>query len=187
MANSPLAASAPLPGPAVLGHLAGATIVRAAAFLSVHGYEPHLFVGGEETLLSLDLAARGWWLCYVDELVVHHHPSPNGRASDRLRVQVRNALWTTWLRLPVRVAVAQTWRVVRRALGSPTARRGVADAVVGASWIVRRRAVVPPFLAEWVALLDFGTVDVGAPRSPRSTGAGRRTGSTSAGDEVPVG
>lgn len=31
---------------------------------------------GEETLLAYDLAAAGWQLCYVADVVAHHHPSP---------------------------------------------------------------------------------------------------------------
>jgi glycosyltransferase involved in cell wall biosynthesis len=60
MASSPLPSHAGFPGMAILGFLAGASVIRRAAFLEVGGFEPRFFIGGEETLVAWDLAAAGW-------------------------------------------------------------------------------------------------------------------------------
>ncbi|HZU75415.1 MAG TPA: glycosyltransferase, partial [Dehalococcoidia bacterium] len=75
MANSPLPAPRWLPGAALLGFHAGASVVRREAFLAAGGFEPRFFIGGEEELLALDLAAAGLYIAYVDALAVHHYPS----------------------------------------------------------------------------------------------------------------
>ncbi|SES11220.1 Glycosyltransferase, GT2 family [Lentzea xinjiangensis] len=93
-------------GPAVLGFMACSAIVRRQAFLDVGGFSPVLFFRGEETLLSWDLAAAGWALCYVEDVVAHHHPAPVGRASGEDVVERRNAVLTTWMRRPVSSALA---------------------------------------------------------------------------------
>ncbi|WP_131763980.1 glycosyltransferase family 2 protein, partial [Actinomadura fibrosa] len=108
MACAPLGRPADLPGPAVLGFLACSAIVRRDAFLAAGGFSDVLHFAGEEELLALDLAAAGWGLAYVPELVVHHHPSRSGRdPSARRRREARNRLLTAWLRRPL-PAVART-------------------------------------------------------------------------------
>ncbi|MCR3749487.1 glycosyltransferase family 2 protein [Lentzea californiensis] len=92
-------------GPAVLGFLACSAIVRRQAFLDVGGFSPVLFFRGEETLLSWDLAAAGWALCYVDDVVAHHHPAA-GRAAGEDVVERRNVLLAAWMRRPVAGALA---------------------------------------------------------------------------------
>jgi GT2 family glycosyltransferase len=77
MADSPLQPADDLPGPPLLGFIACGAVVRRDAFLEVGGFDARLGVGGEEELLALDLAARGWGLAYVDEVVAHHYPSPS--------------------------------------------------------------------------------------------------------------
>ena len=80
-------AASPLPGAgrcrvsSLLGFLAGARVVRRTAFLEAGGFDPRFFIGGEEQLLAIELAVRGWTLCYVPQLVVRHHPSPRATAS----------------------------------------------------------------------------------------------------------
>jgi len=83
MARSPLP-SAKLPGPALLGFIACAVVFRRDAYLQDGGYEARFFIGGEEALLTLDLAAAGWRIAYAPQLTVHHHPSPY-RAMSRVR------------------------------------------------------------------------------------------------------
>ena len=68
-------------GPAVLGFLACAVVVRRDAFLAAGGFQPRLHVYGEEALLAMDLAAAGWLLSYAPELTVRHLPRPAGRDS----------------------------------------------------------------------------------------------------------
>ncbi|MEV4259072.1 glycosyltransferase family 2 protein, partial [Spirillospora sp. NPDC049652] len=74
--DSPVPGPSWLPGPALGSFLAGATMLRAAAFRAAGGFSPKLWFGGEEELLAADLMASGWWLCYADDVVVHHEPSP---------------------------------------------------------------------------------------------------------------
>jgi GT2 family glycosyltransferase len=130
------------PGVAVLGFLAGASMVRRAAFLEAGGFEPRFFLGGEEELLAVDLVARGWSIAYVPGVVVHHHPSAQRDARRRKRLLTRNALWFAWLRRPLRSALRQTGRSLRAGLGDRLVLRGCLDAVAGAAWIARHRRVV---------------------------------------------
>ena len=92
MARSPLRSEPEIPGRALVGFMAGASVVRRAAFLAVGGFERRFMVGGEEELLALDLLAAGWALRYVEELVVHHYPSPNRDDAARRWIAARNAL-----------------------------------------------------------------------------------------------
>jgi GT2 family glycosyltransferase len=139
----------PLPrGPApasrsVLGFVACGAVVRRSAFLASGGFEPRLQVGGEEALLAIDLAASGWRLLYAYDVVAHHRPHPGGRGR-RSRTQVRNALWTAWLRRPLPRAVTLTASLVAGA--GPAGPPALADATRGLGWIARERRVVPPGL-----------------------------------------
>lgn len=92
-------------GPSVLGFLACSAIVRRQAFVEAGGFSPVLFFRGEETLLSWDLAAAGWALCYVEDVVAHHHPA-TGRSPGGELVQRRNAVLSAWMRRPVDRALA---------------------------------------------------------------------------------
>lgn len=158
MAESPLQATAGLPGRPILGFLAGASVVRRDAVLDAGGFEARLFLGGEEELLALDLAAAGWALAYLSELVVHHYPSPRRDVAERRRLLLRNALWCAWLRLPPAIALQRTAAVLRahgrldgellRALGAT---------VRGTSWVLRRRRAVPPAVVAALRTLEAAT------------------------------
>jgi GT2 family glycosyltransferase len=153
MAASRLPAEPDLPGPPVLGFLACGAVVRRDAFLQAGGFHPRLGIGGEEELLAIDLAARGWGLAYVDEVVAHHHPSPSRDPVGRRRVQVRNALWSTWLRRSAGPASVQTLRLLAPALRQPAARAGVLEALRGLPWVLRERREVPSELEAALRLL----------------------------------
>src|SRR4051794_18327920 len=129
MARSPVRATSPLPGPALLGFLAGASIIRRSAFLEVGGFEPALFLGAEESLLGIDLVQAGWTMAYLDNLVVHHHPSPLRDNDRRRRLLARNTLLITWLRRPLLHAGLQTVQATGRALGDRSAAGALADAL----------------------------------------------------------
>jgi GT2 family glycosyltransferase len=146
MAHSPLPAADDLPGPSVLGFIACGAVVRRTAFLEVGGFDIRLGVGGEEELLSVDLATRGWGLAYVEEVVAHHHPSPTRDPSGRRRIQVRNALWSAWLRRPLGGAARQTIHLAALAMHQPGARSGILLALVGLPWVLRERRPVHPEL-----------------------------------------
>jgi GT2 family glycosyltransferase len=101
LARSPLGQVDDLPGPSVLGFLACSAIVRRDAFLEVGGFNAVVQFPGEERLLSWDLAARGWAMCYVDDIVAYHHPSAIRPPSAwRRAVEVRNDLLTDLMRRP---------------------------------------------------------------------------------------
>ena len=139
MAHSPLPAADDLPGPPVLWFIACGAVLRRSAFLEVGGFHARLGVGGEEELLSVDLAARGWGLAYVDEVVAFHHPSPSRDPSGRRQVQVRNALWSAWLRRPLGGAARQTAHLAALGLHQPGASSGLLLALLGLPWVLRER------------------------------------------------
>lgn len=143
MAHSPLPPTPDLPGPPVLGFIACGAVVRRAAFLEVGGFDARLGVGGEEELVSVDLATRGWGLAYVEEVVAYHHPSPSRDPSGRRRVQLRNALWSAWLRRPLGGAARQTAHLTTLAIHQPGTWPGLLLAIHGLPWVLRERRPIP--------------------------------------------
>ena len=141
MVQSPLPRDLDLPGPSVLGFLACGAVVRREAFLAAGGFDGVVHFGGEEERLALDLAAHGWGLAYVDEVVTHHHPSTS-RGSGTMRQErvARNRVLTAVMRRPWPVVAA----VVRATLdqGRP-GRRGVLLAVHRLPMALRERRVLP--------------------------------------------
>jgi GT2 family glycosyltransferase len=126
MADSPLGTADDLPGPSILGFAACGAIVRREAYLEVGGFDDVVFFMGEEERLALDMAARGWGLAYVDEVVAHHHPSPSRDPQGRSVLAARNHLLTAAMRRP--------WPVVARrfcsALSDPEVGREAARAAL---------------------------------------------------------
>lgn len=147
MATSPLARFSRNEGKSVgvpiVGFAACGTVVRRSAFWEAGGFERHFGVGGEEQVLALDLLRKGWQLAYVAEIVAHHHPSPVRNQAKRKRHEVRNALWSAWLRRPAGSAWAVTSRIVSSALRDPARRAGVRDAIAGLLWVLQARKPVP--------------------------------------------
>ena len=133
MSASPLPSEG-LPGTALLGFLAGASVFRRRAFVEAGGYEPRLFIGGEERLLAYELACRGWAMIYAAEVLAHHYPSAARDAAARARLLARNALWIAWLRRSLPAALRQTLRTPWPAL---------LDALRGAPWVLRHRRRLP--------------------------------------------
>ena len=154
MARSPLPRPAWLPGHPLLSFLAGVSVVRRQAFLDVGGFDPHLWLGGEEELLASDLVRAGWHLAYVPEVVAHHQPSVTRDAHLRRRHGIRNTLWFTWLRRPVPSAARRTVAMVRSVPKDTVSLAGFAEALRGLPWVVRNRRVVPPFVEEGYRMLD---------------------------------
>jgi GT2 family glycosyltransferase len=154
LAASPLKVNFPLPGPAILGFLACGAIVRRDAFLAAGGFESRLGIGGEEQLLAIDLARRGWGLAYVDSIVAHHWPSAARDVMSRRRVQERNDLWTAWLRRRPKTAWERTRNALRAARHDPTARAALLDAVRGLPRVLRNRHRVPPTIEQELASLE---------------------------------
>ena len=154
MRHSPLRDATDLPGRPLLSFLAGASVVRRTAFKQVGGFEPRLWLGGEEELLSADLVAAGWRLRYIPDLTVHHAASsardPHRRRADGLR----NTLWCTWLRRPLVRALWRSLALLRRAPHDRVTATAVAAALAGVPWVLWERHLLPPAVERQFRLLD---------------------------------
>lgn len=153
MAASPLGELCGV-GPRVLGFVACGAIVRREPFLAVGGFHPRLQVYGEEALLAIDLAAAGWQLAYADDLIAHHHPQAGHPRPGRRTAELRNRLWSAWLRRPLPRALDLTARLMAGASRDRAAWRALAQAARGAGWVVRERRVVPARVEHAVRLLE---------------------------------
>ncbi|MFY2004205.1 glycosyltransferase family 2 protein [Achromobacter xylosoxidans] len=145
MARSPLPPLAGV-GPELVGFMAGACVMRVDAFRRAGGYWPRFFIGGEEALLALDIRAEGGRIAYAPAVQTHHWPSAQRDAPQRRRLLARNALWTAWLRLPIGLALARSWAVLRALPGWRSRARACADALAQWRWVRRHRRPVPPEL-----------------------------------------
>ncbi|RBM13851.1 glycosyl transferase [Prauserella sp. PE36] len=132
-----------LPGPALMGVMAGLTTFRVEAFREVGGFSPRMWLGGEEELLAIDLAAHGWWMCWAEDVVIHHAPSKQRDPRRRRQLGIRNTLWTLWLRRPVRSAARRTAAVLRSAPADLATASAALEALRGLPWVLRERWVVP--------------------------------------------
>jgi GT2 family glycosyltransferase len=142
--DSPVVGADWLPGPALGSFLAGASVLRRDAFDEVGGFSERLWLGGEEELMAGDLAAAGWELCYLPGLTVHHQASTARDPHRRRADGIRNTLWTTWLRRPVRPALRRTVHLLRTVPRDRVTARGLLAAVAGLPWVLRERRVLPP-------------------------------------------
>ncbi|MEO9246162.1 glycosyltransferase [Citricoccus nitrophenolicus] len=142
--HSPVDGPQWLPGPALGSFLAGASVMRTAAFREVGGFSPRLWLGGEEELMAADLATAGWELCHLPEMLVHHQASTIRDPHLRRRHGLRNTLWFIWLRRPVPAALRRTRDVLSTAPRDRTTVAGITDALGGAGWVLRERRVLPP-------------------------------------------
>jgi GT2 family glycosyltransferase len=143
MERSPLPPIAGLAFPRVLGFIACGAVVRRDAYLQAGGFHARFGIGGEEELLSLDLAARGWDLAYVPDVVARHFPSPVRDVTRRREIVTRNALWVSWLRDAAPDCVSSTARLVARAARDKAVRNGIKTAALGLPWITRERCPLP--------------------------------------------
>lgn len=137
-----------LPGPALISFMAGATIMRARAYRQAHGYEPRLFIGAEETLMSLNLAALGWRMVYIQDVIIHHLPSPARDAQRRTLLTARNRMWVAWLRLPWQDARHHTYLILKRACSEGKLWHLLWISFKGWPWAVLHRRVVPDVVAD---------------------------------------
>ena len=151
---SPIPGPRALPGPALGSVLAAATCLRTEAFRAVGGFNPRLWLGGEEELLSADLAARGWWLCYADDITIHHAASEQRDATERRRLGIRNTLWFLWLRRPIGRALRRTVWLARSAPRDRTTAAAFAEALRALPWVLRERRVLPKRVEHGLRLLE---------------------------------
>jgi GT2 family glycosyltransferase len=152
--DSPVQGADWLPGPALGSFLAGASVLRRDAFLQVGGFSDRLWLGGEEELMAGDLAAAGWELCYLPELTVHHQASRLRDPHRRRHDGIRNTLWTTWLRRPLRPALRRTVHLLRTVPRDRVTARALLAAARGIPWVLRERRVLPPRAEARFAALD---------------------------------
>jgi GT2 family glycosyltransferase len=152
--DSPVRGADWLPGPALGSFLAGASVLRCEAFREVGGFSERLWLGGEEELMAGDLAAAGWELCYLPELTVHHQASRARDPHRRRRDGIRNTVWTTWLRRPLRPALRRTLHLLRTVPRDRVTALALADALRGLPWVLRERRVLPPHAEARFAALE---------------------------------
>ncbi|MDV7242402.1 MULTISPECIES: glycosyltransferase family 2 protein [Rhodococcus] len=147
MACSPLGTRPGAPGPSVLGFLACASVVRRSSFENVGGFSHVLEFVGEEALLALDLAAQGWELCYVEDLVAYHHPSSvRANASRRRNREIRNDTLTVVMRRPVPTVASALISLMFAAVRTPSAAPALFDTIRKLPAAVAHRRVVPTHL-----------------------------------------
>jgi GT2 family glycosyltransferase len=144
MERSPLRAGDAQPGRPVLGFVACGAVVRREAFLSVGGFDARYGIGGEERPFAVDLAAAGWELRYLPDVVAHHHPAGGASRPGRRAVELRNDVWSAWLHRPAGAAMRRTAGLVRRSGPRRDTAAGLAQALRGLGWVARERRVVPP-------------------------------------------
>ncbi|MDQ4039820.1 MAG: glycosyltransferase [Actinomycetota bacterium] len=153
MAQSGLGRMPDLPGPSIRGFIACAAMVRRAAFCAVGGFDEVVRFPGEEERVAIDLAAAGWGLAYVEEIVVHHHPSPHRDSPDQRQVSIeRSKLLTAVMR--------RSWlfvmRELLRQLRSPTGRAGLVDALPRTVAALRARSRISRRLEDELVRLESG-------------------------------
>jgi GT2 family glycosyltransferase len=147
MAHSPLDATG-LPGPPLIGYLAGACVFRTPLYRQVGGYEPRFFIGGEETLVALDVLASGFAIVYAEELIVYHHPSQLRDSVLRRRMLARNDAWVAWMRLSWREAWRATWAAMHVLRREGSFVRDALALFASLPWALTRRRPIPPELEQ---------------------------------------
>jgi GT2 family glycosyltransferase len=151
MARSPLPGDG-LPGPALLGFVACAALVRTEAFDEAGGFDAVVRFPGEEERLALDLATRGWTMAYVDGVTIHHHPSVRRDAPGRRQAGIwRSRLLTAAMRLPAPDVAGLTAQAVRSGRPGLT---GLARAVPDLPAALRHRRPIPARVREDLRLLE---------------------------------
>jgi N-acetylglucosaminyl-diphospho-decaprenol L-rhamnosyltransferase len=156
MRDSPLRSDLLLPGPPVLGFLACGAVARRSAVLACGGFHARYGFGGEEHLLAVDMAAAGWGLAYVDDVVAHHQPEPGVR-SWRGTHELRNRLWSIWLRRPLAQVARRTMAVAFDVNGHGV--RALVAAMRGLPWVLRERRVIPEDVERGLRLLETSLSD----------------------------
>ncbi len=72
----------------------------------------------------------------------------------RHRNGIRNTLWTTWLRRPLRPALRRTAYLLCTLPRDRITALGIMDALRGLPWVIRERRVLPAHAESRLAALD---------------------------------
>ncbi|WP_026929743.1 glycosyltransferase family 2 protein [Glycomyces tenuis] len=144
-----------MPGPAVLGFLACAAVVRRSAYVEAGGFSDALHSYGEEQLLAYDLAALGWRLCYAEDVIARHQPSAErpDTAWRRAR-EMRNAALTSWHRRPLGVCLRDTRSLAAAALRDRSAATALAELLARLPAVLARRRRLPAELEAAIERLE---------------------------------
>ncbi|WP_026924146.1 glycosyltransferase [Glycomyces arizonensis] len=160
MAASPLGTPEGMPGPAVLGFLACASVVRRSAYTQAGGFSPILRFAGEEQLLAFDLAARGWHLCYADDVIARHYPSAERPPSAWRRArELRNSALTSWHRRPLGVCLRDTRPLAAAALRDRSAAAALAELLARLPAVLTRRRRLPAEIEAAIVRLETAQVE----------------------------
>ncbi len=129
-----------LPGSPIIFFMAGGSMVRTDVFLQCGGYERRFMIGGEETLLALELHRRGWLVRYLADMHVRHAPCSEERDDARRRqLLIRNRLWVAWMRYRGASAWRATIEAARCARRDAAARAALLPALAGLPWAMSNR------------------------------------------------
>ena len=155
LADSPLGHPPHLPGPAILGFMSCAAIVRKTAFEQAGGFSEILHFRGEEMLLAVDMATLGWDLCYHPALVALHQPSQvrATTAAQTARV-MRNDVLTTWLRRPAGHCLRAGATLLTATLRDTEHARAAGEAVLRLPTVLRARRRLPDRVERALELLE---------------------------------
>ncbi|ETF03604.1 hypothetical protein W822_05865 [Advenella kashmirensis W13003] len=129
-------------GPQLTGFMAGANVMRTIAYQQANGYWDAFFIGGEETLLAMDIMDSGGKIVYAPAIVVHHWPSHLRNSTLRERLTIRNAIWTCWLRLPFHLAWQRTRKILSQTPDRRLRRRAIADVLLGCHKVMIKRRIL---------------------------------------------
>ncbi len=123
----------------VTGFLACAAVVRRSAFLAAGGFNAALLIGGEEELITLDLADAGWKLVYAANVAAEHHPSRHRDTPTRQRLLLRNHLVTAWLRLSARRALRRSAMAIMPTMHRPGTWAALYAVAIRTPWMLSQR------------------------------------------------
>jgi N-acetylglucosaminyl-diphospho-decaprenol L-rhamnosyltransferase len=171
--SSPLPKIVDMPGPALMGFLECAAVMRKNAFLATGGYNPYLLFSGEGALLSIDMVTMGWGITYDKDVVAYHYPSKIRNMRERYRMGARNAIWRVWLRRPVKSAIKETLRQLFLGLRDINMLIGCIESIKGFPYVLKNRHVVPKFVEYQIDLLDKQRETI--ERKTRTLGSALRT------------
>jgi GT2 family glycosyltransferase len=107
--------------------------LRVATYRALPGFEPMFGHMYEEPDYALQCIAAGWDICFIPDITIRHHWTPNQRSEIRNHHRhARNELWSTLIRCPFPLVLALIpYRILSQARYAATR---------GPAWLVREPA-----------------------------------------------